>query len=160
MVLCAAYGSETELRGTMSKLASAFALVVIAGLSSPAFADSSCSAAAEASAKNYEHEQGIIWGKMGGSIRDFKHVQHEDTWGKKCLLDVSFKISHQDEIVTTRFLVDALQRKIYATYYGVAKKSNEDQARVLTCNYGFNYDEASYCKSEAAYDGVIATMVK
>ncbi|MCX8504176.1 MAG: hypothetical protein EBU34_09330 [Alphaproteobacteria bacterium] len=144
----------------MSKLASAFALVVLAGLSSPAWADPSCSAAAEASAKNYEHEQGIIWGKMGGTIRDFKHVQHEKSWEKKCLLDVSFKISHQDEIVTTRFLVDALQRKIYATYYGVAKKSNEEQARVLTCNYGFNYDEASYCKSEAEYDGVIATMVK
>jgi len=110
----------------MSKLASAFALVVMAGLSSPAWADASCAAAAEASAKNYEHEQGIIWGKMGGTIRDFKHVQHENSWEKKCLLDVSFKISHQDEIVTTRFLVDALQRKIYATYYGVAKKSNED----------------------------------
>jgi hypothetical protein len=144
----------------MSKLAYPFVLALMVGLSSPAFADSSCSAAAEASAKNYEHEQGIIWGKMGGSIRDFKHVQHESSFGQKCLLDVSFKISHQDEIVTTRFLVDAKQRKIYATYYGVAKKSNEDQARVLTCNYGFNYDEAGYCKSEAEYDGVVATMIK
>ena len=63
-------------------------------------------------------------------------------------------------MVTTRFLVDAFQRKIYATYYGVAKKGNEDQARVLTCNYGYAYNEASYCTTEAEYEGVIATMVK
>jgi hypothetical protein len=147
------------MQGAMSKRY-LVAFLLFCGLASPALADTSCSAAAEASAKNYEHEQGIIWGKMGGTIQDFKHVQHENSWAKRCLVDVSFKISHQDEIVTTRFLVDALQRKIYATYYGIAKKANADQARVLTCNYGYNFDEASYCTSEAEYDSVVQSMVK
>jgi hypothetical protein len=144
----------------MTKITSALAFVFLTVLATPAFADSSCSAAAEASAKNYEHEQGIIWGKMGGTIREFKHNKFESSFQSRCLVDVSFKIAHQDEIVTTRFLVDALQRKIYATFYGVAKKSNEADPRVLTCNYGFNYNEASYCSDEAEYEGVVATMVK
>ena len=144
----------------MIKFVSVLALACFAALATPALAGTSCSAAAEASAKNYEHEQGIIWGKMGGTIRDFKHTEHEKAWDSKCLLDVSFKISHQDEVVTTRFLVDAFQRKIYATYYGVAKKSNEAQTRVLTCNYGYAYNEASYCTDEAEYENVVATMVK
>ena len=144
----------------MSAVRSTLVLAFCAALASPALAGTSCSAAAEASAKNYEHEQGIIWGKLGGSIRDFKHVEYDKSLDSRCLLDVSFKIAHQDEIVTTRFLVDAYQRKIYATYYGVAKKANEGQPKVLTCNYGYNYNEASYCTDEAEYDGVVASMVK
>jgi hypothetical protein len=152
--------TTTNFGAIMSKIVSALAACCFAVLATPAFADASCSSAAEASAKNYEHEQGIIWGKMGGTIRDFKQNKHDGGWGSRCLVDVSFKIAHQDNIVTTRFVVDAIQRKIYATFYGIAKKGNEENPRVLTCNYGYNFDEASYCKSEEEFESVVATMVK
>jgi hypothetical protein len=150
----------------MMKIASLAACLGLAAMTLPALADSpshsesSCATEALASAKNYEHEQGIIWGKLGGVIRDFRHEHHFDAWKGRCLLEVDFKIAQKDAIVTTRFLVDAFERRIYATFYGTAPKANEQQAHVMTCNYGFAYNEAGHCTSEGEYDSVVKTMVQ
>ena len=148
----------------MLKLLSSVTIMAGLVLSGPVFAnpfgtsESSCVTAAEASAKNYEHEQKIIWGKLGGSIQEFKHAHHFNSWKSRCLVDVNFKISQKGQTVTTRFLVDAFERKIYATFYGVGNAASE--VRALTCNYGISFNEAGHCSNETEYESVVAQIVE
>lgn len=137
-----------------------FGLVIATPASAGPFgaSEASCLSAAEESAKNYEHEQKIIWGKLGGVIQEFKHAPHFNSWKSRCLVDVNFKIAQKGQIVTTRFLVDAFERKIYATFYGVGGTASENRA--LTCNYGISFNEAGHCANETEYESVIAQIVE
>ena len=147
----------------MLKLLSSATFVTLLALSSPVMAnpffggpnEASCVTAAEASAKQYEHEQKIIWGKMGGSIQEFKQQRYFVSSRGQCLLDVKFKIAQKGRVVTTRYLVDAFERRIYGTFYDVGNSN----ARPLTCNYGVNFNEAGQCANESEFESVIAQLV-
>ena len=149
----------------MLKLLSSATVVAFLALASPVSAnpffgpnDSSCVTAAEASAKQYEHEQKIIWGKMGGSIQEFKRQRYFVSGRNQCLLDVKFKIAQKGSLVTTRYIVDAFERRIYGTFYGVGASGGE--AKSVTCNYGVNFNEAGQCASESEFEDVIQQLVK
>ena len=149
----------------MLKLLSSATVVAFLALASPVSAnpfsgpnDSSCVTAAEASAKQYEHEQKIIWGKMGGSIQEFKQQRYFVSGRNQCLLDVKFKIAQKGSLVTTRYIVDAFERRIYGTFYGVGASGGE--AKSVTCNYGVNFNEAGQCASESEFEDVIQQLVK
>jgi hypothetical protein len=149
----------------MLKFLSSATVVTLLALASPASAnpffgpdDASCVTAAEASAKQYEHEQKIIWGKMGGSIQEFKQQRYFVSGRNQCLLDVKFKIAQKGNLVTTRYIVDAFERRIYGTFYGVGASGGE--AKSVTCNYGVNFNEAGQCASESEFEGVIQQLVK
>ena len=148
----------------MLKLLSSATVVAFLALASPVSAnpffgpnDSSC-VTAEASAKQYEHEQKIIWGKMGGSIQEFKQQRYFVSGRNQCLLDVKFKIAQKGSLVTTRYIVDAFERRIYGTFYGVGASGGE--AKSVTCNYGVNFNEAGQCASESEFEDVIQQLVK
>lgn len=158
-------GLDEIARGlNMTKLLPTAAILALLAWSGPVLAnpfgssESSCVAAAEESAKNYEHEQKIIWGKLGGSIQEFKHSHHFNSFKSRCLVDVNFKIAQKGQTVTTRFLVDAFERKIYATFYGVGGAASE--VRALTCNYGISFNEAGHCLNETEYESVVAQIVE
>ena len=149
----------------MLKFLSSVTVVTLLALASPASAnpffgpdDASCVTAAEASAKQYEHEQKIIWGKMGGSIQEFKQQRYFVSGRNQCLLDVKFKIAQKGNLVTTRYIVDAFERRIYGTFYGVGASGGE--AKSVTCNYGVNFNEAGQCANESEFEGVIQQLVK
>lgn len=149
----------------MLKFLSSATVVTLLALASPASAnpffgpdDASCVTAAEASAKQYEHEQKIIWGKMGGSIQEFKQQRYFVSGRNQCLLDVKFKIAQKGNLVTTRYIVDAFERRIYGTFYGVGASGGE--AKSVTCNYGVNFNEAGQCANESEFEGVIQQLVK
>ena len=140
----------------------ASAFVLAAAFSAPAHAnpfgtsESSCVAAAEASAKQYEHEQKIIWGKMGGSIQEFKQQRYFVSSRGQCLLDVKFKIAQKGKTVITRYIVDAFERRIYGTFYDVGGPNTKP----LTCNYGVNFNEAGQCANESEFEAVLAQLTK
>ena len=147
-----------NLRLFVSAFAVAVAFSVPAHANPFGTSESSCVAAAEASAKQYEHEQKIIWGKMGGTIQDFKQQRYFNSWKGLCLLDVRFKIAQGGKIVTTRYLVDSFERRIYGTYYGVGEGGGA--SRSLTCNYGVAFNEAGHCDGEDEFETVISQLVK
>ena len=150
----------------MLKLFSSATFITLLALSSPVMAnplfggpnEASCVTAAEASAKQYEHEQKIIWGKMGGSIQEFKQQHYFNSGKSLCLLDVKFKIAQKGKMVTTRYLVDAFERRIYGTFYGVGDASGAPKS--LTCNYGVAFNEAGQCAGEDEFESVIAQITK
>ena len=88
-------------------------------------------------------------------VQEFKQQRYFVSSRGQCLLDVKFKIAQKGRVVTTRYLVDAFERRIYGTFYDVGNSN----ARPLTCNYGVNFNEAGQCANESEFESVIAQLV-
>jgi len=120
----------------------------------------SCREASKQSLDNHLTEEKLIWSQEGGQVRD---VQYEPIYREKtnkCYFKLNFKIVKSGELISTYYLVDAFENRIYAAYLAVTKRAGLlSKEPPLNCTYGVVYDEKTSCTTKAELDGFVKSLI-
>jgi hypothetical protein len=149
--------------GAMRTLIALAALVSLAFVSPDARANDnplSCREASKQSLDNHLTEEKLIWSQEGGQVRDVQYepIYHEKT--NKCFFKLNFKIVKSGELMSTYYLVDAFENRIYAAYLAVTKRAGSlAKEPPLNCTYGVVYDEKTSCTTKAELDGFVKSLI-
>jgi len=146
-----------------------FALLVILTVflvakGAPAFANgvsASCLQASKQSLDNHLTEEKLIWSQEGGQV---KHIQYQPIYREKtdkCFFTLDFKVVKPGEFLTTYYLVDAFENRIYAAYLEVTKRAGAPTKEPpLNCTYGIAYDAKTACTTKAGLDGFVKSLIE
>jgi hypothetical protein len=120
----------------------------------------SCREASKQSLDNHLTEEKLIWSQEGGQVRDvqYQSIYREKT--NKCFFKLNFKIVKPGELMSTYYLVDAFENRIYAAYLAVNKRAGSTTKEPpLNCTYGIAYDEKTACTTKAELDGFVDALI-
>ncbi len=119
-----------------------------------------CLEASKQSLENHLTEEKLIWSQEGGEVRDvqFKPIYREKS--NQCFFKLNFKIIKPGELMSTFYLVDAFENRIYAAYLEVTKRMGaKPKEPPLNCTYGVAYDEKTACTTKAELDGFVKSLI-
>jgi len=145
----------------------AFLAIAITILASPnAFAINgekvpACRDASRQSLENHLTEEKLIWSQEGGEVRDvlFEPIYREKT--NQCFFKLNFKIVKPGELMSTYYLVDAFENRIYAAYLEVTRRlGGKPKEPPLNCTFGVAYDEKTACTTKAELDGFVKSLIE
>jgi len=120
-----------------------------------------CIEASKQSLENHLTEEKLIWSQEGGQVRDiqFQPIYREKT--NQCFFKLNFKIVKPGELMTTYYLVDAFENRIYAAYLEVSKRmGSKPKEPPLNCTYGVAYDDKTMCTTKAELDGFVKSLIE
>jgi len=120
-----------------------------------------CLEASKQSLENHLTEEKLIWSQEGGQVRDvqFQPIYREKT--NQCFFKLNFKIVKPGELMSTYYLVDAFENRIYAAYLEVLKRTGaKPKEPPLNCTYGVAYDEKTSCATKAELDGFVKSLIE
>ncbi len=120
----------------------------------------SCREASKQSLDNHLTEEKLIWSQEGGQVRDIQYQPIYNEKTNKCFFSLNFKIVKTDELMSTYYLVDAFENRIYAAYLAVIRRAGSAaKDPPLNCTYGVVYDEKTSCTTKAELDGFVKSLI-